>query len=210
MKKREYKRICALMLSGVMAASMLAGCGGETAETKAPEGSQDAGQEADGGEEGGKLLDEELTIELLQPENAYAPISEDCAVLREIYEKTNVHLKIKAVPASDYGTKASMYMATNKIPDAMEVGTGNIKDYARSGMFLNLSEYEEYMPNYLAALNTPERKMDAKSLYLDGNLYSFANLEKFRIGTATMPMIRADLLRNRIFRCRLHGTSFTT
>ncbi len=201
MKKREYKRICALMLSGVMAASMLAGCGAEK-EASAPAASAEAGQETENAAKteeaqeakGEKLLAEELTIELLQPENAYAPISEDCAVLREIFEKTNVHLKIKAVPSSDYGTKASMYMATNKIPDAMEVGTGNIKDYARSGMFLNLSEYEEYMPNYLAALNTPERKMDAKSLYLDGNLYSFANLEKFRIGTATMPLIRADLL----------------
>lgn len=201
MKKREYKRICALMLSGVMAASMLAGCGVEK-EASAPAASAEAGQETENTAKteeaqeakGEKLLAEELTIELLQPENAYAPISEDCAVLREIFEKTNVHLKIKAVPSSDYGTKASMYMATNKIPDAMEVGTGNIKDYARSGMFLNLSEYEEYMPNYLAALNTPERKMDAKSLYLDGNLYSFANLEKFRIGTATMPLIRADLL----------------
>ena len=46
MKKREYKRICALMLSGVMAASMLAGCGAEK-EASAPAASAEAGQETE-------------------------------------------------------------------------------------------------------------------------------------------------------------------
>lgn len=196
MKKRNLKkRMLAVLLSAGMTLSLLAGCGGGASTKGETETAKETGKETTAaGESGGKLLEEEMTLEMLQPENAYAPIREDCAVLQEIYNKTNVHLVIKSVPASDYGTKASMYMATNDLPDIMEIGTGDIKSYARTGMFLNLSEYEEYMPNYLAALNTPERKMDAKSLYLDGNLYSFANLEKFRIGTATMPMIRADLL----------------
>ncbi len=189
-KVKQFKRVCAMMLCAASIATAFAGCGNSTTtpETTKPSGAASTSS-------GDKLLDEELTIEMLVQENAYAPISQDCAVLKAIYDKTNVKLVLKPVPASDYGTKASMYMATNNLPDAMAVGTGNIKDYARSGMFLNLSDYEEYMPNYLAALNTPERQMDAKSLYLDGNLYSFARLEKFRIGTATAPMIRVDLLK---------------
>ncbi len=195
MKQYErLKRACALLVCMACTTVFFAGCGGQGASGTPVSGTEDSALQEPKEDESGKLLDKELTIEMLVQENAYAPISQDCAVLKAIYDKTNVKLVLKPVPASDYGTKASMYMATNNLPDAMAVGTGNIKDYARSGMFLNLSEYKEYMPNYMKALNQPERKADAKSLYLDGNLYSFARLEKFRIGTATCPMIRADLL----------------
>lgn len=192
-KSKQRKRVCSVLLCAAIVASAFAGCGGGAASSSAA-GTSAPPDSAPAAGSSGKLLDEELTIKLLIQENAYAPISQDCAVLQEIFDKTNVHLELQPVPASDYGTKSSMYLATNNMPDAMVVGTGEIKDYARTGMFLNLSEYEEHMPNYLAALNTLSRQMDAKSLYLDGDLYSFARLEKFRIGTATTPLIRTDLL----------------
>ena len=50
------------------------------------------------------------------------------------------------------------------------------------------------MPNYMSLINADDRKESTRVLYLEGNLYSFARLESYRVPVATAPMIRTDLL----------------
>lgn len=187
-------RLMSLVLVSMLAASAFAGCG-ET-EKSSTETSQEStsGTTSTASEGSDTLLAEPMTITYLYPENGYSPISQDCIALQEIQRVTNVTLEFQLVPSSDYGTKKSTYLATDKIPDVFFGSQGDIKTYARDGMFLNLSEYEQYMPDYLALITSEERADDAKNLYLDGNLYSFVRLEQYRVGTAPQPMIRMDLL----------------
>lgn len=118
----------------------------------------------------------------------------ECIALQEIKKRTNVTLDFQLVPASDYDTKKSTYLATNKMPDVIYGNQADIRNYARMGMFLNLSEYEDHMPAFLSVIHAPDRADDAKSMYVDGNLYGFFRLEKYRVGTAPQPMIRKDLI----------------
>lgn len=183
------------------------GCGGENTSSLSGGGSSSSSStgSSSGGEASsdasstdsanGPLISEPMTITYLYPENAYAPISQDCIALSTIKERTNVSLEFQLVPGSDYETKKSTYLATNKIPDVFYGSQSDIKTYARDGLFLNLSEYADQMPTYLGLINAPDRAEDSKNLYLDGNLYSFARLEQYRVGTAPQPMIRMDLLK---------------
>lgn len=197
------KKAAVLLLCTLLMFSSLAGCAGTVKETppasaeptKAADPAATPAPSADAAPEGdGPLLAEPLELTFLFPENAYAPINEDCIALKAIKDATNVTLKFQLVPGSDYETKKSTYLATNKMPDVIFGSQTDIKTYGRDGMFLNLSDYAEYMPNYLSLINATDRIDDSKSLYLDGKLYSFARLQQYRVGTAPQPMIRMDLL----------------
>lgn len=105
-------------------------------------------------EDGGKISPEPITYEIMVYEHASQPWLQDAVVLQEVFEKTNVQLKLNVVPQSDYSTKLNVLLSTNQMPDIVKTvvgGYNDIKTYASSGIFLNLSDYlEEYAPNYYA------------------------------------------------------------
>ena len=179
MKTNWIKRGLTLLCCGMLMAGMT-GCGDKGGSSSSTPGSKTESStptSQSGSASSGKLLDEPLEIEfLLGGNDNFDP---DGIMMKEIEEKTNVHLKINAIP-SDYGTKRNTMLASNDIPDAVWCELTNIKQYGPLGMFLNLSDYEEDMPNYMALINADDRKDATKVLYLDGNLYTFARLERYR------------------------------
>lgn len=189
----KTKRFLAQVLALAVIMAAFSACSGASPNTSSVQSSP-ASSEASGGAAGAKLLSEPLEMTFLMPENAYAPIDMNSIAVKEILEKTNVSLHFQLVPGSDYETKKATYIASDKIPDVFWGSQTDIKTYGRSGMFLNLSDYAREMPDYLALIGSEDRKDDAKNLYLDGNLYSFARLEQYRVGTAPQAMIRMDLL----------------
>ena len=193
MKTNWIKRGLTLLCCGMLMAGMT-GCGDKGGSSSSTPGSKTESStptSQSGSASSGKLLDEPLEIEfLLGGNDNFDP---DGIMMKEIEEKTNVHLKINAIP-SDYGTKRNTMLASNDIPDAVWCELTNIKQYGPLGMFLNLSDYEEDMPNYMALINADDRKDATKVLYLDGNLYTFARLERYRVPVATAAVIRTDLL----------------
>lgn len=191
MKKNLAKRVIAFLCGSMMLAG-LAGCSGSEKESMpANTASQGSAASQEGESTSGKLIDEPLEIELLF--SGGDTIDPDGLIVQQIKEKTNVHLKLNGIP-SDYATKRNTMLASNDIPDAVWCELSNIKQYAPMGMFLNLSDYEEDMPNYMSLINADDRKESTRVLYLEGNLYSFARLESYRVPVATAPMIRTDLL----------------
>lgn len=193
MKTNWIKRGLTLLCCGMLMAGMT-GCGDKGGSSSSTPGSKTESStptSQSGSASSGKLLDEPLEIEfLLGGNDNFDP---DGIMMKEIEEKTNVHLKINAIP-SDYGTKRNTMLASNDIPDAVWCELTNIKQYGPLGMFLNLSDYEEDMPNYMALINADDRKDATKVLYLDGNLYTFARLGRYRVPVATAAVIRTDLL----------------
>lgn len=124
-------------------------------------------------EESQKLSPEPITYNIMVYEHASVPWVEDPVVLQEIFEKTNVKLVPQVVPQSDYTTKMNVLLSTNQMPDIVKTvvgGYGTIKTYASSGIFLNLSDYMEYAPNYSALYEA----IPNLAMYdFDGNTYGF-------------------------------------
>lgn len=158
-----------------------------------------------------KLSDTPITYEIMVYEHASQPWMEDAVVLRELFERTNVQLKISVVPQSDYSTKLNVLLSTNQMPDIVKTTVGgytDIKTYASSGIFLDLSDYlEEFAPNYysfykanpnfsmynfegatygMCLINDPSNSAQGSSLVLRHDLLSKNNLE--------MPATMEDLL----------------
>ena len=146
--------------------------------------------------EGEKLSPEPVTMEMMVYEHASVPWKEDAVVLQEIFEKTNIQLKITAVPQADYATKLNVLLSTNQMPDIVKTvvgGYGTIKTYASSGIFLNLSDYmAEYAPNYYARYQaTPNIKM----YDFEGSTYGFCLLsDESNVAFGPTLVLRYDLL----------------
>ena len=189
MKNNWAKRVAVFLCAGMLLA-------GATGCSKSEDDAQSAQNSGDSAAAGGETNSDQLIAEPLEVELLFSggdTIDPDGLIVQEIKKKTNVDLILNAIP-TDYSTKRNTMLASNDIPDAVWCELSNIKQYAPIGMFLNLSEYEEDMPNYLGLINADDRKESTRVLYLGGNLYSFARLEKYRVPVATAPMIRTDLL----------------
>lgn len=142
-----------------------------------------------------KLSPEPVTLTLMAYEHASQPWLEDAAVLDAIFEKTNVRLEIMAVPQSDYSTKVNTLLSTNQMPDIMKTvvgGYSTIKTYASSGIFLNLSDYMAYAPNYKAIYDA---NANIKMYDYEGSTYGFVLYPDPSNATAGPTIVmRTDLL----------------
>lgn len=182
----KTKRILATVLCAAFLLSALSGC------SKPSDSGQSSGDGSKSSTENtNQLIKEPLEIEFLLGGNDN--LKQDGLLIKQIKEKTNVTLKLQAIP-TDYSTKRNTLLASNDIPDAVWVELSNIKQHAPTGMFLNLLDYKDDMPNYMGLINAEDRKDSTKVLYLEDKLYSFARLERYRVPVATSPMIRVDLL----------------
>lgn len=143
-----------------------------------------------------KLSPEPVTLEMLVYEHASVPWLEDAVVLQEIFEKTNIRLKITAVPQADYATKLNVLLSTNQMPDIVKTvvgGYATIKTYASSGIFLNLSDYmAEYAPNYYAHY---QANPNIKMYDFEGSTYGFGLLsDESNVAFGATLVLRYDLL----------------
>ena len=146
--------------------------------------------------EGEKLSDQPVTLELMVYEHASVPWLENPVVLQEIFERTNVQLKITAVPQADYTTKLNVLLSTNQMPDIVKTVVGRystIKTYASSGIFLNLSDYlPEFAPNYYAQY---QANANIRMYDFEGSTYGFALLaDASNVAMGPTLVLRYDLL----------------
>jgi len=141
--------------------------------------------------EGGKQSSQPLKLSWMLEDNPNQPILSDTPVIREILGQTNVQLQLEAVPTSSYEERKSALIATNNIPDLLTVDLNDIQMFARTGIFLNISDYLDQAPNFKKAI---EGREDYKKMLVDGKLYAFPTLEYYRVAVAPQPLMRVDLL----------------
>lgn len=139
-------------------------------------------------------FDTPLKITWMHAENVTIPLSNDVLVVQKLKELLNVELDIQGVPDSDYDTKVSTLLATNNIPDVIDIDDNSMKQYADSGMFVSLSKKGDLASNYLALVENDARASDTATFKVDGQLYGFRVLERDRIAVSPLPIIRMDLL----------------
>lgn len=119
-----------------------------------------------------KLSPEPITYKVMIYEHESQPWVDNPVILDAIFEKTNVRLELNPIPSSDYITKQSMILSTNQMPDIIKVqGAPDVMaTYASSGMFLNISDYWDYAPDYKAYYDSNPNFSMYNS---DGKTYGF-------------------------------------
>lgn len=177
----KSKKLTALFMSALLTMSALTGCGGGNEAA-------DAGKTNESGER-------EITVTMMVTEAATQEMPETSPITEAIKEKFNINLELMIVPGADYTTKKSTTLASNSMPDIISGMTiDEVKQYAGSGMFLNLDDYKEYASDYYALVEGEDRKIETNKLRVNGGLYQFQKLEKHRIAIASSIAIRMDLL----------------
>lgn len=117
--------------------------------------------------------------------------TETQSVFQWIKEATGVTLEIESVTSEGYAEKKALVLATNNLPDVIQVSQGDLNEYARLGAFVNLSDHEALLPNYLAARATvPNIELTG----VDGGIYSFAKIGYEPMLGKTGAGIRVDVL----------------
>ncbi len=185
MKKRTMKKWMAAGLAAVMTAGMLTGCGGGTSSGTA------------GGETGSAAAsdDELITVTFMRSQSAVMPMEEQNKVVEIVKDKFNIQLELQLIPDADYTTKRSVALASDDLPDIISgVSLAELRQYAPTGMFLNINDYQEQAKDYLDIVQADDRAEATKNYEVDGGLYGFQMLEYNRIDLASLPALRMDRL----------------
>lgn len=191
------KRLFALLLSVVMAAGLLAGCGsgtnpGSTPESGAastPASESDATSMPVSGEAGDAVKMKALIVTHSLTKNM-----DEMMWLSELEEKTGVDVEWEQIRA-DWETVKSTRFAAGDVPDLLFNATLD-QDYTTyNGLFLDLSSYisEESTPN-ISAMFTEEPDTEKLATTLEGKIYGLPKFQGKWPSTNTVMFINQDWL----------------
>lgn len=176
----KFKKVLCLAVSvGLMLS--VTGCGGDKKETS----------------QGGEMPDEVSvfvgrSISLGEEMVDY----NDVTSFKKMEELTGVHVNWTIPPASGFDEKFKLMIASNKFSDVIvanwkEMGA---QKYKNDGVIISLNDYKEYMPNYVAYLDShPEFAKDCVTS--DGEILYMPYIREDRELNVFMgPLIRQDWL----------------
>jgi len=132
-----------------------------------------------------------VKVNVMTSEHPAQPLNNDTPVVKEIEKRLGVKINLQPVPSSDYDAKKQVLIATNNIPDIMKVNLTELREYADKGVYVNISEHLDKLPNYKKAIENVE---DVNKLKINGDLYGFHNLTYKGMYYGQFPMIRVDIL----------------
>lgn len=135
------KKFLAIILAGIMMLS-LAACGG----------GGNASQEVSYNIPEGKQIPDNAVVDIMIASHESWPYNENWKVWKYITESIGGTVNVTAVPASDFGTKFSVIMASpDTLPDLINFQgkPGNFSNYCSQGAFLAFDDYLEFLPDYV-------------------------------------------------------------
>lgn len=208
MKMKKVTKWLAVAVSATMLAGTLTGCGGSSdpAQSDAPSGeAQESDQggenetekaeEAESGAPAEGSDQEPITVTFMRSNSAAQPTAEDNKVVQLIEQKFNIHLELQLIPDADFSTKKSVALASADLPDIiMGVNIDELRQYAPTGEFLNLYDYQDKVGDYLGIVQADDRAAATKTYEIDGGMYGFQRLEYNRIDLAPLVALRMDRL----------------
>lgn len=215
----KRKRHLAILMAGVMAAGVLAGCGADESVSETQTGTSESSEQPTGEEDGQAQItgdnlpvdengavnpfgkyEEPVTVEIVQSINPTLPIPEgesatDNYYTRYIKEKMNIDIKVKWQAAStDYGQKLNLAIASADLPDILVVGDQQFKQLAQSDMLEDLTPYYETFASDIIKENIDMTDgMAISNATVDGKLYGLPNVQTEADGYNLM-WIRQDWL----------------
>ena len=123
--------------------------------------------------EGLPITDEPITLTCAVQQSPIQGDFNEMVILKEFAEESNVNIEFQNIPSSDLETQLSLMLASAEVPDLlmkMNVSAATQATYAAEGMFVALSDYEEYMPNLMSWFEEYPTAKDAVTMS-DGKIY---------------------------------------
>nr|WP_275983709.1 extracellular solute-binding protein [Paenibacillus hamazuiensis] len=104
-----------------------------------------------------------------------------------------MNLVYEAVPASNFNEKKRTVLATQNLPDILQIDKQDANDFASAGVFLPLMDYmrQGKLPHFQTLW---EATPGLDRLTVDGELYGFPALARGEAKNGFGPVIRKDLL----------------
>ncbi|GIN71505.1 hypothetical protein J14TS2_19800 [Bacillus sp. J14TS2] len=126
-----------------------------------------------GGSDSSDTLSFSVTLSSDGVDNSKSQIQEEWLKLMEEKMGKKIDIKWNYIPSSDYDQKVQLEIASNDLTDFLMTPLFyDTAELAKQGQVIELSQYKEYMPNYMDYLsqvkNGMERETDG-----DGNMYAF-------------------------------------
>lgn len=172
----KKKRVAAVLMAAVLAATALAGCAqNSNSETKDPAGSK---------------TDEKVTITFFDKNSGSKTF--DDAVAKTIMEKTGVNIEVEN-PSGDPLEKLNLMLTGQNYPDIVLMDRGNeiVNRYIEAGALIPLNDLiEKYAPNVKQMYG----EVLAKSRYTDGKNYYLNNWYGVDPDASSGVLMRRDFL----------------
>lgn len=173
----KMKKATALLLSAVMTAAAVAGCGNTGDVKSAPDGTEDAGQGT-------------LTLTFFDKNSGSNTFDDDIA--KAIQEKTGVTIQVEN-PTGDPLEKLNLMLTGQNYPDIVLMDRGNeiVNRYIDAGALIPLNDLiDQYGPNVKAMYGD----VLTKSRYSDGKNYYLNNWYGVDPDASAGVLMRKDLL----------------
>ncbi|MBR4211939.1 MAG: extracellular solute-binding protein, partial [Oscillibacter sp.] len=182
MKRRSFLRGVALMLSLLMLAATLAGCGGSGGGTA--DSGNDAASSANVSADDLTLpLAEKVTLKGLTNFPAGSESEpNNRTIFKRLEEKTNVHVEWRTIQMDQWADKISLEMSNAKTLPEFVFNAGfsdtDLLKYAKQGAIIPLEDYiDNYMPNLLKVFEqAPEYR--AMCTDEDGHIWALPWIEQ--------------------------------
>lgn len=169
---KKSKRIIAMILAGIMSASLFAGCS-KTEDNKTTDIT--TGGESEFTYTGAAPITdaENATVSLLAMNSWYSNVDyADADIINTLATNAGVALDWTLVSPTNYSDSVSPMLASGSdLPDIVQLpDLDENMTYIKSGLFLALDEYMDYMPNYKKFLDA-NPTIKASLTAEDGHIY---------------------------------------
>lgn len=172
MKRIRLKKALSILLTVVLVAGMLSGCG----QSAASPSTQSASSSTSVNTEGFPISDEKITLKIAVMQTAVQPDFSEIEMFKQYEEMTNIHIEWEMIPEEFVAERRNIIMASGELPDAFlrcYFSATDIENYATQGMFVKLDDYiDRYAPNFKATLEEFS-DVDSGIRMSDGGIYSF-------------------------------------
>lgn len=203
------KKVVAMMLAAVMAASALTGCGKSDAGTEVAEeeevGTADSAQADESGENfnetGFPIVNEPITLKVMQGIRDVDTLVDpsEMPAIQRLEEQTGIHLEWEVIKASDWSTKLNLMFASGEYPDLIITPNTSVdqEEYGVSQQLLiplNDDLTSKYMPNYTERREAEDIDPCEGLVASDGNKYAIGYMVGQYINTPAHWFINQDWL----------------
>jgi putative aldouronate transport system substrate-binding protein len=122
--------------------------------------------------------------------NSSVEQSGDLPGYQKMRELIGVQINFINVPNSDYKQKKATLLATNDAQDIIQVDVTDLNNYAREGVFHELTGYIAGMKNLKPLYDSID---EVKFQLIDGKVYGLPTISRYEIGRGNNLMHRKDL-----------------
>lgn len=193
---KKMRTILIFIFAIIFVFTNLSGCIKDASKDEIPS-TQSDGKNDEPGQSAEVQDDTPIEYKLMFAENASMPVRDTWVILKELEERTNIKINLMPIPSSAWTDKLNITLASGELPDIINtVSLDTLNEFGPKGMFLNIWEYKDYMPNLVNMMKVaPFLK---SYMFSNNELYAMPSgiSSKYLVDYSVyfVPMIRTDLL----------------